>query len=231
MLPPPPKLLDSRPFINVLEWLDEISKFFGCQPSNNDQSVPSFWRLPITHTVMKTYSEMSHLQKFDFKEVEWLLIEVLWIEPGGWHEALFTLQKLKEIRRLSFFKDFNPLCNTARKTFLIPSIKISTAAATSDSSILPSPKKKDLESNFFQKVLRRFCFDGPFKKMNETFFRPSTKDFLCWTLLSRKKRQLPNLKCNFPIVASYVLHFSKVEKASISCRFFRLFSCLWKSCE
>ena len=179
MLPPPPKLLDSRPFINVLEWLDEISKFFGCQPSNNDQSVPSFWRLPITHTVMKTYSEMSHLQKFDFKEVEWLLIEVLWIEPGGWHEALFTLQKLKEIRRLSFFKDYKPLCNTAGKTFLIPSIKISTAAATSDSSILPSrQRKKDLESNFFQKVgatTTQILLWRPIQKDEWNFFSPFYK--------------------------------------------------------
>ena len=136
---------------------------------------------------------------------------MLWIEPGGCHDVLFTLQKLKEIRRLSFFKDFNPLCNTAGKTFLIPSIKISTAAATSDSSILPSSeKKKTWKVISFKKYHRCYYYadsalTAHSKRWMKLFFALLQKTF-CWTL-RRKKRQLPNLKCNFPIVASYVLHF------------------------
>ena len=64
---------------------------------------------------------------------------------------------------------------------MIPSIKISTAVVAAIVTHFPLEKKR-LESNLFQKVLgtyyillRRVCFGGPFKKMNETFFSPFYK--------------------------------------------------------
>ena len=53
-----PKLLESWPFINVLVWLDEISKFFGCLPSNDVKERPQLSKF-LTSSYFTFFTEGS----------------------------------------------------------------------------------------------------------------------------------------------------------------------------